>query len=164
MYFNRHGVTLGLVCGAYSSIFLDTDSVEGKGKKDIQILCYRKRIFKQIAWNGMFSYQTNSNHKNYHLANIRPPSLYKFSLLIQDLGCGLLIRDHYHRLTSIKLGVKIKKKDYQQCICLWAVSHFLIAITGSKSTIFRSSRPIHKIQNALGRKLWSVNRNGQKDI
>ena len=28
-----HGDNLGLVCGAYSSIFLDTDSVEGKGNK-----------------------------------------------------------------------------------------------------------------------------------
>ena len=32
VYFNRHGNNLGLVCGAYSSIFLDTDSVEEKGK------------------------------------------------------------------------------------------------------------------------------------
>ena len=30
---SRHGDNLGLVSGAYSSIFLDTDSVEGKGKK-----------------------------------------------------------------------------------------------------------------------------------
>ena len=35
VYINRHGDNLGLVSGTYSSIFLDTDSVEGKGKKDI---------------------------------------------------------------------------------------------------------------------------------
>ena len=33
VYLNRHGENLGLVFGAYSSISLDTDSVEGKGKR-----------------------------------------------------------------------------------------------------------------------------------
>ena len=43
-----------------------------KRKKTSRILRNRKRIFKQIVWTGMFSYQTNSHHKNFHLANIRP--------------------------------------------------------------------------------------------
>ena len=40
----------------------------------------------------------------------------------------------------LKLYLKIKgKKDHKECICLWAVSHFLIVITGSKSAILLSS-------------------------
>ena len=38
-------------------------------------LCYKKRIFKQIVWTGVFSVKATSNTKNYHLVNIRHPIL-----------------------------------------------------------------------------------------
>ena len=41
--------------------------------------------------------------------------------------------------TSGPLVLKSRKKDYKECICLLSVSHFLIAITGSKSAILLSS-------------------------
>ena len=43
-------------------------------------------------------------------------------------------------LTSIKLGVKIKKRKIIKIASVYEqFSHFLIAITGSKSAIFQSS-------------------------
>ena len=92
----------------------------------------------------------------------------EYSNKLYELGCSPIKPTRITKTiiwpTSGPLMLKSRKKDYKECICLWAVSDFLIAITGSKSAILLSSWPIYKIQNANGRKLWSVNRNGDKDI
>ena len=82
---------MGLVCGANSSIFLDTDSVEGKGKKTSRFCVMEREYSNKLYELEMFSYQTNSHHKNFHLANIRP---LVYTNLVLDPGPRMWITYH----------------------------------------------------------------------
>ena len=57
MFLNRHGDNLGLVCGgtgAYSSIFLDTDGVEEKGKKTSGFCVIEREYSNKLYELGCF--------------------------------------------------------------------------------------------------------------
>ena len=54
IHFNRHGDNLGLVSGAYSSIFLYTDSVEGKGKKTSRFCVTEREYSNKLYELGCF--------------------------------------------------------------------------------------------------------------
>ena len=74
-----------MVCGAYSSIFLDRDTVEGKGKKTSRF-CVIEKEYSCTNWEAFLSNQLASQKLSF--GQHQAPSLYKFNSLIQDLGCG----------------------------------------------------------------------------
>ena len=54
VFSNRHGDNFGLVGGAYSSIFLDTDSVEEKGKKTSRLCVIEREYSNKLYELGCF--------------------------------------------------------------------------------------------------------------
>ena len=73
---------------ACSSIFLDTDSVEGKGKKTSRFCVIERESSNKLYELGCFPVKPTRITKKLSFGQHQAPSLYKFSSLIQDLGCG----------------------------------------------------------------------------
>ena len=72
----------------FSRHFRHMDSVEGKERKTSRFCVIEREYSNKLYEMGCFPIKPTHITKTIIWPNIRPPTLYKFSSLIQDLGCG----------------------------------------------------------------------------